>query len=453
MESPTEMDEKKNNFVLGNTTGDHDILLSDYKIIRENKENGGRRTNTDEDTDTDIQCGIGSFRPACLQPLNNMCSFILFSLGSILVSSTLSPYLVSQVTTLERQFSFSSVSSGFLLACNDIGFSIVVLLVSHICRNGHVPRILAISTFIFGLGGLLCALPYFLDVPEDITPEYNVSSWKTTFSTDRRNLTDESYMCKQQETNTGIDQHVKKRSNVLALSLLSIGMVLQGMAKSVRRPMTTSYIDNNVKKTNTGKYIGIVTAIGIFGPVVGFAVGTVATKTYYDLQEFFTSLRRIIKNASCSLLLIGGALDMMTSAGLFSFMAKYMETQYLYSAWKSNLILGTTTLVALSIGTLSGGIITSKAKLQARGCLAFIAVCFVLSSIFNMACLMVGCDFPEMVGPELLPSGITQINGTVLPECKESCSCDDAKYLPVCSEGGTNYYSPCYAGCKEKNGT
>ncbi|XP_014789492.1 solute carrier organic anion transporter family member 2A1 isoform X1 [Octopus bimaculoides] len=505
-----------------------DEVLSFYK--HEGKERK-RRTNGDYRNDSDTQCGIGKFHPACIQPLNNMCSFIFFSVGSILTSSTLSPYLVSQVTTLERQFNFSSASSGFILACNDIGFSLVVLFISHLFRNGHVPRILAVSTFIFGIGGLICALPFYLDTPKETINGQNVSDWLTSSYADPKNITDEDYMCKQQEKIMLTKNQNNTRSNVWALTLIAIGMVLQGVAKSVRRPMTTSYIDNNVKKTQTGKYIGIITAIGIFGPVVGFVVGTMCTKTYYNLKEtnlspedprwigawwlgyvifgiaalvstipliffprsqrkkpssedaiemnegrpetwtttknkksegnqamkeikkFFSSLRRIFQNVCCFLLLIGGGVDMMVSAGLFSFMAKYMETQYLFPAWKSNAILGTTTLVALSIGTLSGGMITSKAKLKARGCLTFICLCFALVAIFHASLLMVGCKFPAMVGPEIIPSRITYINGTIVPNCKQSCSCDDSKYLPVCSEDGTNYYSPCYAGCKSKNGT
>lgn len=185
---------EKDCFPIGNKRTHKDqrvTLLSESKTARESDEvlsfypNKGkerkRRMNENYRNDPDTQCGIGNFHPACIQPLNNMFSFIFFSVGSILTSSTLSPYLVSQVTTLERQFNFSSASSGFILACNDIGFSLVVLFISHLFRNGHVPRILAASTFIFGIGGLICALPFYLDTPEENLNGQNVSDWQTSF--------------------------------------------------------------------------------------------------------------------------------------------------------------------------------------------------------------------------------------------------------------------------------
>ena len=49
---------------------------------------------------------------------------------------------------------------------------------------------------------------------------------------------------------------VRPWTNTLALVILAVGMVIQGAAKSGRSPLITSYVDNNVKKTKTGKFVG-----------------------------------------------------------------------------------------------------------------------------------------------------------------------------------------------------
>ena len=117
--------------------------------------------NNDNDTDT-MECGIGSFRPACLQSCANMYYFVLVYSLAELATACLRVYISTQISALERQFEFSSAKSGFLLACNDIGFLTTVLFVSHYLRHSHAPRALSFLNFLYGLSGLICALPYFL---------------------------------------------------------------------------------------------------------------------------------------------------------------------------------------------------------------------------------------------------------------------------------------------------
>ena len=83
-----------------------------------------------------------------------------FSICS-LMSQVLSVYLSSQITAIERQFGLNSAQSGFLLSCNDIGFLAATLLSSYMATRVHIPRGLALSLIIYGVGGLICSLAYF----------------------------------------------------------------------------------------------------------------------------------------------------------------------------------------------------------------------------------------------------------------------------------------------------
>ncbi|XP_014770122.1 solute carrier organic anion transporter family member 1C1 [Octopus bimaculoides] len=476
------------------------------------------------DSDPDYLCGIGNFRPKKLQYFTNIYSFIVFYAGPALVTSTLTSYITSQVTAIERQFGFSSANSGFLLACNDIGFLSTVLFVSYCFRNKHIPRVLAAGTFVYGISGLLCASPFFLD--SSANTDQHLEDPLTDKGLNYTN--DAFYMCIEKK-----DEEPSKEAsptNFWALSLIAIGMIIQGMGKSVRSPLIAVYVDNNVKRTKTGKFMGIITAIGIFGPAVSFSIATVFSRLHFSLRDvnitpedprwigawwlgflsfggvsiilcipliffpkhlprkhnddgkttemvemtetkkdkklkpefnkanvikyikdFFRSLRRICQKKSYLFLVCGVTSNIMGVGGVSSFGAKYIETQYHLPAWKSNAVLGVTNLLALSGGTLSGGLMTSKAKFSARGSLLFMTVCYAGVSIVGMLNLITGCDSVAMVGPSVIPNRATFENGTLIPHCKESCSCDDTKYLPICSESGINYYSPCYAGCHSKN--
>lgn len=78
------------------------------------------------------------------------------------MSQVLSIYLSSQITAIERQFGLNSAHSGFLLSCNDIGFLAATLVSSYLATRVHIPRGLAVSVMLYGVGGVICSLAYFV---------------------------------------------------------------------------------------------------------------------------------------------------------------------------------------------------------------------------------------------------------------------------------------------------
>lgn len=49
---------------------------------------------------------------------------------------------------------------------------------------------------------------------------------------------------------------VSENGRVFAISCLAIGMVIQGLSKSLRPPFVGTYIDDNVPKTKTSLHLG-----------------------------------------------------------------------------------------------------------------------------------------------------------------------------------------------------
>lgn len=109
-----------------------------------------------------FSCGMGGFKPNCLQCFAGIRTFVtVFSIGS-LMSQVLSSYISSQITAIEKQFGLNSAQTGFLLSCNDIGFLVSTLFASYIANKVHIPRGLGITLIIYGIGGLTCSLAYFI---------------------------------------------------------------------------------------------------------------------------------------------------------------------------------------------------------------------------------------------------------------------------------------------------
>ncbi|XP_064597301.1 solute carrier organic anion transporter family member 2A1-like [Liolophura sinensis] len=263
-------------------------------------------SDEDTDSDSDTRCGIGACKPGCLQVFSNMVSFSLYYGLSSLVTSALSMYLTSQVTTLERQFGMSSSETGMLLSMNDFGFLIFVLVVSHLTRYAHKPRILGVCVVAFGCSAIFSAVPHFIS-PEPFIPDNNSTNLTvamqhqltvdkfsgeslcvpkvTSLRTDRNMTSPPDQMCSRSEEQT------KATSKLIALGIISAGMFMQGIAKSPRMALTQTYIDDNVVKTKTGIYIGLIACLSIFGPATAFAVGAKISRIYVTLQDTHLSTK------------------------------------------------------------------------------------------------------------------------------------------------------------------
>lgn len=202
----------------------------------------------------------------CLVPCFQGCASIvcftgLYSLSS-LTTSTLGVYISSQITTLEKQFGFNSSQSGFLLSCNDVGFLAFTLFISYRAATAHIPRALAVSTILFGLAGILCSCAFFLN------PNYKLQLRKVTNDSSLKTENDTEHLRFCNKIGNGARGDIcddNERQDVVgtatsftpvAMAIIAIGMILQGVGKAPRAPFSSYYIDENVDKRKTSLYLG-----------------------------------------------------------------------------------------------------------------------------------------------------------------------------------------------------
>ncbi|KAL8623212.1 hypothetical protein ACOMHN_066186 [Nucella lapillus] len=297
----------------------------------------------EEEKEEEIYCGLGHCRPVFLQSCAHINCVTLALCLAGLSTSTLSIYINSQITTLERQFGFSSSVSGILLSCNDIGYLLTTLFMSYLARRVHILRAISFSTLLFGLSGLLCTFPFFASLP-DLPPVSQIlsGSGNSVFSNgsgsgvlsgsgngvlsnngsgidfggnnniSRPGGNFEKYLCTESVSSlNGVfsdangssllseltedkecSSEEKQRSNALsadkkwmAVFFIGLGMVFQGFGKSPRHPFITTYIDDNVPKIKTTFYLGIIASLSMFGPVLAFTLGGLFSKMYLTLEE------------------------------------------------------------------------------------------------------------------------------------------------------------------------
>ena len=209
-------------------------------------------------------CGIACCKPSFLRPMASIKWFTgFYSFAGLLVAS-LSMYIVSQITTIEKQFGLSSSQTGTLMACNEIGYCFTILLAGHFARKVHVPRVLCFSSIFYGVSGILCSVPHFIytyDTPTSGGPSQANSSAILSMDSKlcsnisiQQNSRFNSSDGELSPADTG--KQTVAESRTYAMAFIGIGMILQGIGKAPRYPMLATYLDDNTVKQETGFYMG-----------------------------------------------------------------------------------------------------------------------------------------------------------------------------------------------------
>ncbi|CAG5128907.1 unnamed protein product, partial [Candidula unifasciata] len=439
----------------------------------------------------------------------NMAWFTALYSVTGLVMAALSSYISSQITSLEKHFNMNSSVSGFLMACDDLGYFSATLLVSYYTRRVHIPRVLSICSIFYGVSGILCAVAFFGtrdQIPnflQSILSKFSqtdnlcifclclpggntiMSTAQTGFTQMCENFSTPANLTCTAESNRlkGILQ-ITEDWRIAAICIIAIGMILQGVTKSPRQTFLSIYVDDNVPRTKTSLYLGITTGMSIFGPGIAFALGGVFSSIYVTLEEtsmspsdprwlgawwlgflvfggaalichmiclflsdLLKSVLRLAINPVYMCLTFATAFSILMVSGIMSFLPKYLETQFTIPASKANLLIGGVTFTSAPLGTIVGGYVTSRFKMSPKTCLKFVLITKFIDVAVSCLGFILGCDQPRFyTGAHTGSPGHQNTS-----QCLHDCHCDDQKYFPVCGSDGNTYFSPCNAGCLTMN--
>ncbi|XP_046573042.1 solute carrier organic anion transporter family member 2A1-like [Haliotis rubra] len=437
----------------------------------------------------------GGCRRRCF---NNILWFTAVLGMTALLLGSVKHYTTSQITALEKQFGLSSTKSGLLLSCNEIGYLSASFFFSHFGGRRFIPRILSGAMVLYGIASLMCGMLHFMDPVsppsvDDLASNYS-SSQRVRLCQDSVQEHERCPASKDQATDKG-----RWMYNVLAVLI-----ALQGVGKSPRFSLGLPYVENNARdKQQSSLLTGIIMAIAFLGPAVALGLGGWISDVPFDLSEsqldshhpqwisawwigylifgcaalvlavplgcfprhmkkstvkdihmakslkkdivdLPRSILRILKNPVVACLLFGNGSALFFVGGYFSFAPKYIETQFAKTAAEANFILGILELMWALVGTLLGGIITSRFRLTSTGCMKLTTILVFSATVLCSLTLVFGCDDQNIKG--LGDSRYSMVNDTV-------CNCGATEYMPLCGVDGVTYINPCMAGCKSQNGT
>ncbi|CAL1537422.1 unnamed protein product [Lymnaea stagnalis] len=462
----------------------------------------------------DNYCGISSCRPVCLQRWKNVgCFTAAYSMTGI-VTSALNIYMNSQITTLEKHFNMSSSVSGVLMSCNDFGFLVTTLIISYYTRRVHVPRALGFSTIMYGISGLLCTIAFFgsrIEISSsDLRPNVSLVQDKL-FAQMCSGVKQLNGTCDEISNRVGTPDFVSDSWKFIAICILAVGMILQGVAKSPRQPFVGTYIDDNTPKSKTSMYLGIMIGLSIFGPALAFILGGVFSKIYITLEAtrmgprdprwlgawwlgflLFGSLGLVVgiplfffprhitlrpglqsgtSNTSFQLLEhLKGKIVLLTK-GFFKSMLRLLKNPVYACITVSNgvHIMCVSGMMAfmpkyletqytmpawqanMYLGTLN--VFAASLGTVVGGC---VTTKFKLSP---MSCLklvilckvfgsvVVAIGFVTGCDQPIIHKGYTQDMELSTGTCIHNCNCDNQNFFPICGADDRIYFSPCHAGC------
>ncbi|XP_012262393.2 solute carrier organic anion transporter family member 74D [Athalia rosae] len=338
---------------------------------------------------------------------------------------------------------------------------------------------------------------------ENITT--NPNKWLTT--TPAAAVDSHSNSCKEEFLE---ERRIHSKITTIVLAIFFVSLLGVGMGQTAVYTLGIPYIDDNVANRESPLYFAITIGVRILGPALGFILGSLCTMIYADLsanpqitpsdprwvgawwlglvlvsamlmlasvamfafpgrlpsgktlpkrdestkpslKDFPKAVKRLLKNDILMFRTASSVLHILPIAGLYTFLPKYLESQFRLPAHHANMISGVGGILVMGLGIVMSGVFILKIKPNARfvaGWIAFTAIAYAL----GMGTLMfVGCPMDDFAGLQLhskktFDTEVFRLS-SFQPTCDTTCECDRNKFNPICGADGKTYFSACHAGC------
>lgn len=436
------------------------------------------------------QCGLFCWKGKAWQKLASIKLYVLIYGILGLLQFAIGSYQVSIVSTIEKRFKIPSRTSGFILSSWDIGSLLCLVFLAYVGSRGHKPRWVAAGTVLMSLACFLWYLPHHVYGPGGI---------------DNSTLLDvSSAKCELGPLNSEICSEGEESR--LSAAMIFMANVLLGVGSCVYFTLGIAYLDDNSRKNKMPWLLASTMCIRMFGPTLGFMLGSYVLSIYNDptidpgittedprwigawwkgwiplailnllfavfmipfprhlprayqrkidagvaiddsqlsFKDFRKMLGRLVKNKVLVLNSVSGTFYMFGMMGYWTFMPKYLESQFQQSASEANFITGSVGLMCTGLGTLCSGFVISRYKPSPSSLALWNVIVESIDVIGHASYAFLGCPAENLFGHW------EQNEWSMQDTCNEICSCPPTiKYTPLCSQdGSTLFYSPCHAGC------
>ncbi|XP_032670371.1 solute carrier organic anion transporter family member 74D [Odontomachus brunneus] len=298
------------------------------------------------------------------------------------------------------------------------------------------------------------------------------------------------------------EQRIQGKITTVVLAIFFVSLLGVGMGQTAVYTLGIPYIDDNVASRESPLYFAITIGVRILGPALGFILGSVCTMLYANLsvnpqitptdprwvgawwlglvlisamlmlvsigmfafptrlpksrtpprradapkpslRDFPNAVKRLLKNDILMFRTASSVLHILPIAGLYTFLPKYLESQFRLAAHHANMISGVGGILVMGLGIIISGVFILRVKPNARFVAAWIAFTAVAYAIGMGVLMFIGCPMDDFAGLVSHSDGISSFE----PTCETTCDCDRNKFSPICGADGRTYFSACHAGC------
>ncbi|XP_025048818.1 solute carrier organic anion transporter family member 2B1 isoform X1 [Alligator sinensis] len=439
---------------------------------------------------------------------------------------SLSGYLKSSISTIEKRYGMSSQTSGLLASFNEVGNTLLIVFVSYFGSRVHRPRFIGCGALLVSLAGLLISIPHF------ITEPYKYDKSVASFFSNKTDICQPDALGHNGLPDDETCAPHTEKENRMVLLIMFLGQALLGIGVVPIQPFGISYIDDFASERNSPLYLGILFAVTVIGPGVAFMLGSAMLRFYVDFDKlskeeiqltnqdprwvgawwlgflvaaslvalsaipyfffprempkevarekesdakksksmlsqlrsesdamqdvslikfvklFPTILLRNLRHPVFLLVVLAQVSLSAMVAGLATFMGKFLERQFSLTASFANMIIGAVNIPGAMVGIVLGGAIMKKFQISLKQSGALCVFGMLLCTLFAFPLLFLGCPTQKVAG--LYPVESAEFDQHSL-ECNKRCQCPDKAFNPICGSDGTEYISPCYAGCEVVN--
>lgn len=221
---------------------------------------------------------------------------LVYCLVSVL-QGMYSTYFVSILTTLERLYQIQSKTAGIVLSATELGQILGSLLIAYYGGKGNKPRWIAFCTALIAIAAITITSPHFLlDAPGKNNRDLNLANLNSqpellileTNPSSKLNLPSREQLCSRtidNSTHRAIplsvspseilqDSSRDASSKLLVFTIFYLCLLTIGFGSTAITTLGIPYIDDIFSKEESPIYLGLTIGLRIFGPALGFLLGS-----------------------------------------------------------------------------------------------------------------------------------------------------------------------------------